>query len=412
MKLVSNQINPHFTFLDSLHALTRLVAGEKEPILNNFFEQKFCTKNILFTNAARSALGLICDTVRPDPDKKIALPAFICAVVATPFLARGYQIEWIETDENGLIDPLDFEKKAKAISLVVVPHVFGQIAPLKDIIAIAKRYDVFVVEDGAHYIRQLADWSPLVGQYTSASRPQIADAQIISFGREKVISCVSGGALLWPENSAYANQFFALKNALKAPPKKWVMQHALQPLVFSLSLPWWHWGGKIFPWLFRQLKIIPLAVTANEKNGCEDIPVCRLGLAQKRILKRQLEQFEYRTIHAQAMALAWQKILKNRFQEHAIIIPPLAFRTILKTNTPSEKTNLLFELKKAKAPFHLSDWDGVPISPAGVNFKNFGYQPGQCPKAEYFAQTYLTFPTNIRTEKRDVKAFAKYSPAP
>ncbi len=397
MKLVSNQINPHFTFVDSLHALGSLLIGKSNQRLDFIFEQYFCTKNIVFTNTARSALGLICDTVRPDPDKKIAIPAFVCAVVATPFLQRGYEIEWIETDENGLIDPEDFERKAAHVSLVVVPHVFGQAAPLAEISEIAQRHDIFVVEDGAHLIRQFLP-----------NFKMMADAQILSFGREKVVSCVSGGALLWPDNSPFKEKFSALRSSLKKPNPAWIFRHAVQPLIFSLSLPWWQQGGKIIPWLARKLKILPLAVTPTERLGREDIKIRQLGLPQKRILARQLNLWDRRTIHAQAMALAWEEVLSAFFKDQAITIPPLAFRVLLKMKTPSQKEDLLYTLKKMQAPYHLNDWDGVPISPSGVHYKTFNYRPGQCPKAEYFARTYLTFPTNTRTLKADVKAFAKY----
>ncbi|NCP67052.1 aminotransferase class V-fold PLP-dependent enzyme [bacterium] len=397
MKLISNQINPHFTFIDSLHALSSLIIGKDNNTLNSNFEQYFSSKNILFTNTARSSLGLICDTVRPDPSKKIAIPAFICAVVATPFLARGYEIEWIETDSNGLIDVKDFEAKAANVSMVVVPHIFGQAAPLEAISEVAKRFDIFVIEDGAHLIRQFLPGFKM-----------IADAQILSFGREKVISCVSGGALIWPEKSPYHDAFEALKSKIPKPSPHWVIRHALQPFIFSISLPWWRKGGKVIPWLALKFKILPLAVTTKEKKGIEDIPVASLGLTQKRILNRQLRFFDTRTIHAQAMALTWEDLLSAFFEDRTIVIPPLAFRSILKTNSPLEKEEFLYTLKKSKAPCYLNDWDGVPISPSGITYKKFGYRPGQCPKAEYYALTYITFPTNIRTNKRDIKAFAKY----
>gem|GEM_PF-5161704 len=115
VKLVSNQINPHFTLADSLHAVASIFVGKFNKSLESTFEDTFQTQNIVFTNTARSALGLICDVVRPDITKKIGIPAFVCAVVATPFLARGYEIEWIETDQNGLIDVKDFEAKATNI---------------------------------------------------------------------------------------------------------------------------------------------------------------------------------------------------------------------------------------------------------------------------------------------------------
>lgn len=396
-KLVSNQINPHFKLLDSLHAIGGLFAGKSHKTLNALFEETFKTKNIIFTNTARSALGLICETVKPDPAKRIAMPAFICAVVATPFLARGYEIEWIETDENGVMDVKDFESKAAKVSMVVVPHIFGQAAPLKQIAKIAKLHDIFVIEDGAHLIRQFQPYFK-----------EMADAQILSFGREKVISCVSGGALIWRNKSPYHQHFKDLEVRLAKPAPSWIIRHTLQPLIFSFSLFWWHQGGKALPWLALKLKILPLAVTPLEKKGQEDVPIARLGLPQKRILARQIKNFDQRAIHAQAMALAWEEALKPLWPEAKIEASNTAFRLLIKKLSPTQKEEIIYTLKQRQAPYHLSDWDGVPISPSGIRYLKFGYKPGQCPNAEYFARTYITFPTNIRTEKADVKAFAKY----
>ncbi len=386
VKLVSNQISPNLGVKDIFSAW--FMSGKN---LDTIFEQNFYTKNYILTNAARTSLGIIADVVNPNKKKKIGLPAFICAVVATPFLSRGYAIEWIDTDENGLIDLKDFEKKSNNISLLVVPHIFGQPAPLKAIMQIAKSKQIFVIEDGAHLIRQL-------------SEPHfefITDAQILSFGREKVVSCVSGGALIWPEGSPYASGF--ADYGLLKPSFGQQFRLACQPLIFGLSLPWWHLGGKIIPWIFRTINFLPLAVTPAEKEGQEDLPELQLGNFQKKLLAHQLKIFEHQNIHAQALALKWQETLEDLFPEAEIIRPPNAFRVITKNLPQEAKTKI-----SALTSFNLRDWDGVPISPNGVNLKKFGYTKGQCPNAEKLAQIYVTFPTNKRTSKKDLTAFAKF----
>lgn len=381
MKLISNQINPHFTSHDAWRAAGALFSW-KNPDLTAHFPGEF-----MLTNTARTALGVIADQAPLDRNKKIALPAFICAVVATPFLERGWDIEWIDTDENGLIDPADFAKKASNITLVVVPHIFGQPAPLTEIKKIAEQHQILVIEDGAHLMNNNFDH---------------CDAKIWSFGREKVVSCVSGGALIWPKKSP----FFSSKKLPEAS-LIWQIQHALQPLIYALSLDWWHQGGKIFPALCRQLKLLPLAVTAAEKSGLEDVPMKALGKVQCRILAQQWKQQSARNQHAQVIAKAWQRYLTPRLPTGArIIIPNPAFRVIVVFSTKSDKE--LFLSNHLNHPnWHLRDWDGIPISPQGVNLKAFGYQAEQCPQAEHYAQSYLTLPTNIRISKKDLKQLEK-----
>ena len=136
IKLISNQLSPNFTFADALHATRQIFSMNKK--FDQSFEAFFGTKNYLLTNTARTALACLADTIKIPKTKKIGIPAFICAVVATPFLERGYEICWIDTDENGLISSTDFEKKSDEIGLVIVPHIFGQRAPIGEISKIAK----------------------------------------------------------------------------------------------------------------------------------------------------------------------------------------------------------------------------------------------------------------------------------
>ena len=344
------------------------------------WETELGTPHYQFTNTARSALGIIADTLKLDQRKSIAIPAFVCGVVATPFLERGYRIEWIDTDQNGLIDPQDFKKKAKKISLVVVPHIFGQAAPLKEIYEIAKAHNIFVVEDGAHLMNNNFD------HY---------DAKVWSFGREKVVSCVAGGLLLWKKKQ--------VKQSYSAPNLSWQIRHALQPLIFAIAQPWWHLGGKAIPAVMRKINLLPLAVTSDEKSGQEDIPIRSLGRIQRHILNAQWQKYSSRQDHARSISKLWQEKLKPYLPQDAqVIIPPNNFRVIIKFTSINDKQNFLKILKTLLPNLNTSDWDGVPISPKSITVEKFGYRLGSCPQAEIYAQTYLTLPTNIRVQKTDL----------
>jgi len=379
MKLVSNQLSPNFTLADSVHAARQIFARKAPEILE--FEHIFCSKNFVLTNSARTGLTLLIDGLHLPKGKKIGLPAFICAVVATPFLAKGYEIEWIDTDENGVISAQDFEKKSDKISLVIVPHIFGQRAPIKEIYQIAKAKNIVVIEDSAHLFDT---------DYTNC------DAKIFSFGREKVFSCVSGGAVVW---NSVGGRYICPQPANKC----WSCRHALQPLIFALALPWWNAGGKILPFLASKLGLLPRAVTIREKAGEEDFPLASLPVTQQNILLRQFQKASQTNSHRKAIADQWQCALAKLFPHSPIIVPENFFRVILRIEGNREAF-----LRKAKSiGFDLHEWDGAPIAPRGVDLPAFGYTLGQCPTAEKFAQSYVTFPTNVRTNVADVLRFEK-----
>lgn len=392
MKLTSNQLSPNLLLKDALYALLQLPFVRSKKQLS--FEHIFGTKNYTLLNSARSGLGLIIDIVQPDKTKKIGLPAFLCGVVATPFLQRQYQIEWIDTDTNGLLDPKDFEKKASQLSLLVVPHIFGQNTDMQSIQSIAKQYNIFVVKDGAHHLdTDLSD----------------CDALILSFGREKVMSCVSGGALLWSGSNEYFHEYQKQTHNLPLPSVHWTLKHLFHPLWFSVSLPFWNiWNiplGKLFIHIVRKLKLLPLAVSSVEKQGYEDLPIQTLPYSQQKLLLKQWQQYEDQQRHQAVIAKHWEESLQQLFPENKIIVPDSHFRVIMLCKDQSERQSIL--TKTQQHNIRLQDWDGVPISPHGVDLHAFQYERGQCPNAETYAQHQLTFPTNKRTHLKDIERFSK-----
>ena len=380
MKLVSNQLGPNFTLKDAFFAFgcALMPALEKTD-----FSPSFETKNYKLASTARTLLGLLADIV-PE-GKKVGIPAVCCAVMATPFLTKGKEICWLDTDESGLLDPQKVEKNSTEIGLLLVPHTFGQRANMEKIMEIAKANQIIVVEDGAHFFEP--------------GLPQ-SDYKLLSFGREKDISCISGGALLWKDNAPGSEkvQNASLQNASRL----WAFRHALQPLILSLSLPWWTTGGRFIAGIFSKAKILPRAVTHSERVGINDVPQIKLPCTQQKILARAFRQRNQELSHRETLTKMWKRKLSDLFPEAKILIPENFFRVIV---TGIERETVL---KMAKQNgFDLNEWDGEPIAPRGVDLEKFGYKKGQCPHAETFINSYITFPTNRRTTLSDVERFSK-----
>jgi len=371
---------------DALYAVKQVFVGKKDIEIQ--LKQELRTENVKFFNSARTALAEIIRIVGPalKEEKKIGIPAFSCAVMATPFLTAGREICWLDVDKSGNILFEDFEKKSDELGMVLVPDTFGQSACLEEIFTVAKQKRIFVIADGAH---------------SFSTSTKNCHAKILSFGREKDISCISGGALLWPNTSSFSVQFEGIY--LPFPNKSWTIRHLLQPLVFALTLPWWTLGGKYIAALCNKSKLLPRAVTQPEREGLEDFPRNMMPPEIQPILLRNIQRRSKDLEHRKKIAECWKTELKRIFPESIITIPNNAFRVIL---TKRERPDILHRAKKIG--FHLNEWDGEPIAPRGVHLEKFGYQKGQCPNAEHFSTHYVTFPTNKRTTEKDVKRFARY----
>jgi len=376
-KLVSIQLCPDLNFLDSFRGLWGSF-GFQDLDFSGAFE----SENYVLCNTARSGLGLLIDVWDLPKHKKIALPAFCCCVMATPFLSRGYEIAWIDVDDHGLLDPEDLNKKIDQVSCVLVPHIFGQPADLESIYKISKKHDVKVIEDGAH------GW---FGGFDHC------DAKLLSFGREKYVSCGSGGAVI-----IHNEEDIIHNKKLKKSGFVWTFRYLLYPAIWSTALKFWSVGGKGISWLAGKLRLLPRAVTRAEKAGQEDVKPAKLARGLQALLKYQLEHLDRLESHRHKIADAWEEVLARLFPDAEIIRPLSSFRVILKTDQAQK-----IRARAKQIGFDLREWDGMPIAPKGVNLQAFGYQEGSCPKAEHFAQNYVTFPTNRRTSLQDILRFGK-----
>ncbi len=383
-KFISNQLGPNFTVKMAWQAFCTIKFLFAKPLKpENFPEisRALETENWQLFNAGRTALREIAKIVKTS--KKVGIPAVCCAVMATPFLAEGLEIEWLDCNEKGLLDLEDLTKKIDKIGILIVPHTFGLQVDMSKIAEITKSREIFIVEDGAHL------WSPL---------SKYADAKILSFGREKDISCISGGALLWQDKSKYAEKFRGI--SLPQASKIWTLKHLFQPLILAVSLKYWFYGGRFLAGIWSKLKLFPRAVTSSEKCGREDFPQTFLPRALQEVLRQSLIRRQDYLIHRKKITKKWQEVVPQVWPKAEIFIPQNYFRVIL-TNVKRVEAK-----KRAKTRgFDLNEWDGEPISPAGVNPAKFYYRKGDCPQAEKFIKNYLTLPTNWRVEVDDIKKF-------
>ena len=380
MNLFSNTIIPHFKLRDAWNILwvyKKLTQKDGEEI--------FLGKNFTFCNAGRTALSLLVENLKLPKNKKIALPAFTCAVVALPFIKAAYEIVWIDTDENGLISLEDFKRKSKNISAVLVVHIFGQEINLKPWIKFCEKENIFCIEDCAHFLPRTKI---------------VANARIYSFGREKILSSIIGGAIVCRDEELQKKINFSQESLPKA---DWffVFKHLLQPLIFAISLPWWNFGGKIIPWILRKINFLPWAVLPLEKKGKMVFPRYKFPGKFSAILKYNWNEFKSREKKSQKITEIWQKILPKLFPKNKLIFPGNNFRVIMKAKNEQEKKEIYNFFRKEN--IDLREWDGKPIAPFSIDLKSFNYKKGDCLVAENFAKTYLTFPTNYRMNKNIVQ---------
>ncbi len=146
-------------------------------------------------NSGTSALHLAMVLLGIEKGDEVICQSFTFCASANPIVYLGAKPIFVDSEketwnmspellEDAILDRLNEGKKPKAI---VVVHLFGMPARMKEIREISKRYRIPLVEDAAEAVG-----SKQSGSYCGA----LGDIGIFSFNGNKIISCGGGGALI------------------------------------------------------------------------------------------------------------------------------------------------------------------------------------------------------------------------
>ena len=169
--------------------------GMFTKLCHAWLESHFGTQKALLTTSGTTALDmalLLCDL---QPGDEVILPSYTFSSTATAAVMVGAKLVFVDVRPDTMnIDETKIEaaitNKTKAI---IVMHYAGVSCEMDQIMAIAKRYGLFVIEDAAQAIMSSYKGKPL---------GTIGDFGCYSFHETKNFSMGEGGAILI-NNPAY-----------------------------------------------------------------------------------------------------------------------------------------------------------------------------------------------------------------
>ncbi len=130
---------------------------------NNFFEKRYGFQKVLLTTSCTDALEMAALLLDIQPGDEVIIPSFTFVSTANAFVLRGAKIIFADSQiSSPNIDEAQIESlitnKTKAI---VVVHYAGIACDMDAILEIAKKYNLYVVEDAAHAIESFYKGKPL-----------------------------------------------------------------------------------------------------------------------------------------------------------------------------------------------------------------------------------------------------------
>jgi len=166
-----------------------LTQGEEQDRFQKRFSKFLGVENAFAVSNATAGLELIAQLCQFHSGDEVVIPAHTFTSSAYPFVKHGATIVWADIDLNtrvtdaSLLEPC-ITKKTKAI---VVPHLYGYGADMPEIMELAARYDLIVIEDVAQAIGVKVG-KKMAGAY--------GDFSVFSLHAHKNISTLGEGGVL------------------------------------------------------------------------------------------------------------------------------------------------------------------------------------------------------------------------
>lgn len=162
--------------------------GEFTLRCQNFFEKKYGFQKCLLTTSCTDALEMAAILLDIQPGDELILPSFTFVSSANAFVLRGAKIVFVDSQaDHPNLDASQLEglitSKTKAI---VVVHYGGFACEMDEIMALANRHGIFVIEDAAQAIDSY---------YKGNALGRIGHLGCFSFHETKNIQCGEGGML-------------------------------------------------------------------------------------------------------------------------------------------------------------------------------------------------------------------------
>jgi len=168
--------------------------GKYTKKCQQFFQEQFGFNKCLLTTSCTDALEMAAILLDIDTGDEVIMPSYTFVSTANAFVLRGARIRFVDSrcdhpgmDESKIEDLINENTKA-----IVVVHYAGVACNMDEIMALAERYDLFVVEDAAqaidsYYIGSEGRKRPLGG---------VGHLSTFSFHETKNIISGEGGMLV------------------------------------------------------------------------------------------------------------------------------------------------------------------------------------------------------------------------
>lgn len=359
-------------------------------LLRADLERMFGMPAALFATG-REALCAYLQTVLA-PGDEVIVQGFTCIVVPNAVHAAGGTCVYADIDPATLgLDPDDVARRiTPKTRAIIAQHTFGLPADTQRLRALCDAHKLLLIEDCAHVLPDAHGPHELLRH---------ADAAMLSFGRDKAISGVTGGAML-VRDATVATVLRSREAAARPLPLLTVKRLLLYPLLYGAARPLYGLGiGKAMLAAARTLRLLVPIVTRQEKAGSMADGQHRLPGACAALARAQLSRLQIINDHRRARTRHYLQACKNHdWKPLEGITPDLPLQKFPLFVRDSAKVR---QLLKARTILLDDGWTGCVICPGDADASAAGYAPGSDPQADACSVQILSLPTHPGTSASD-----------
>lgn len=319
------------------------------------------------------------------PTDVVLTQAFTCLAIEEGILRAGATPSYVDVGDGQLnltVKTLEraYQQHGTTVKAVIVQHSLGHPAEIEAIARWCSKHSILLIEDLAQSYGARQEGA-LLGTF--------GDAVILSFGRDKVIDAVSGGAAVFRTQPVNAPINFPL------PPKPAVLKDLAYP--FFTGLIRGSYDLIIGKLIHKTLTLLGLMGNPTQ-SPTKTITALPESLARLTLV--QLTRHDQIRSHRQTIAALYLEGLADTPLQLYTQKSHLTNGSLLRvTGSTNQPTALLAALKAHH--IHLTDrWYRSPVDGGQLKFKT-RYQNGSCPNAEKLTETIINLPTHPKITIKD-----------
>ncbi len=266
MKPLAISLSPNTEKEDVFAALKNLFSpwqykhGKSVSLLEQWFRRFFKVSYAISFTSGRGALYVALKACGITKGDEVITQAFTCVALPDAIISAGAKPVYADVTDYFTLDPKDVEKKiTEKTKVIIVQHTFGIPSSMNELLAVAKKYKIILIEDCAHIIG---------GMYANKKLGTLGDMAFFSFGRDKALSSVWGGVAI-TNNKTYGEKLRNFQRQKEFPTNSWIVQQLIHPISFAVILQLYNLFsiGKILLVLFQKLHLLSFPVSQKEKRG-------------------------------------------------------------------------------------------------------------------------------------------------